>query len=172
LKPDRGEDVALPTSRIDASPPLPRAGQNRPAGARLDFQSLVSSLNPLMYAPVVGGIYSSATGERPIPAMRIFVATLLAGPIGLVAAVADSVVEEATGKTIVEQAIAAIVPDGAAPPGPAIPAETPQAQARPPAPLRLIPPPAESPAAPERRANASTAQSAPARPRSLLPPAA
>jgi len=166
--------VALPTSRIDASPPLPRAGQNRPAGARLDFQSLVSSLNPLMYAPVVGGIYSSATGERPIPAMRIFVATLLAGPIGLVAAVADSVVEEATGKTIVEQAIAAIVPDGAAPPGPAIPAETPQAQAqaRPPAPLRLIPPPAESPAAPERSANASTAQSAPARPRSLLPPAA
>jgi hypothetical protein len=160
LKPDRGEDVALPTSRIDASPPLPRAGQNRPAGARLDFQSLVSSL------------YSSATGERPIPAMRIFVATLLAGPIGLVAAVADSVVEEATGKTIVEQAIAAIVPDGAAPPGPAIPAETPQAQARPPAPLRLIPPPAESPAAPERSANASTAQSAPARPRSLLPPAA
>jgi len=159
--------VALPTSITDASPSAVTRAQ-RPHAPRLDFQSLVSSLNPLMHVPVIGGIYSAATGERPIPAVRVFVATLLAGPIGLAAAIADSVVEEATGKTMVEQAIAAISPESA-PEQAAAPAPL-QAQST--APLRLFPDPAAPPAnaAEPPSTPASTADAAPARPRSLLPP--
>jgi hypothetical protein len=159
--------VALPTSRIETSPST-TARAARPGAPRLDFQSLVASLNPLMHVPVIGGIYSAATGERPIPAVRIFVATLLAGPIGLAAAIADSVVEEATGKTMVDQAIAAITPGGtpeqAAAPAPG------RAQST--APLRLFPEPAASAAntAEPPPTPASTVDAAPARPRSLLPP--
>ena len=159
--------MALPTSRTEAtSSAMARA--SRPHATRLDFQSLVASLNPLMHVPVIGGIYSAATGERPIPAVRIFVATLLAGPIGLAAAVAESVVEEATGKTMVEQAIAAIAPDSV--PEQAAASAPRQAQSM--APLRLFPDPAASPAnaAEAPPTPASTVDAAPARPRSLLPP--
>lgn len=159
--------MALPTSRIEPSPST-TARAARPGAQRLDFQSLIASLNPLMHVPVIGGIYSAATGERPIPAVRIFVATLLAGPIGLAAAIADSVVEEATGKTMVEQAIAAIAPDSA--PDQAAASAPRQAQST--APLRLFPDPATSPAdaAKPPSTPASTVDAAPARPRSLLPP--
>ena len=155
--------MALPTSITDASPSAVTRAQ-RPHAPRLDFQSLVSSLNPLMHVPVIGGIHSAATGERPIPAVRIFVATLLAGPIGLAAAIADSVVEEATGKTMVEQAIAAISPESA--PEQAAASASRQAESR--SPRRLFPE-VVTPVAAAAETPAAPTGVAPARPRSLLP---
>ncbi len=115
--------MSVPTSRIEPQRALaPRAqGQQ---GRPLDFQSLVSSLNPIMHVPVIGDIYSATTGDRPIPAVRIFVATLLAGPVGLFASIANSVVEEATGKSLVGQAIAALAPETVASPMPVAGAAT------------------------------------------------
>lgn len=165
---DGARAVSLPTSRIDPSPTGPSRGQRPPAGGRLDFASLIASLNPLMHIPVLGGIYSAATGERPIPAVRIFVSTLIAGPIGFAASIADSVVEEATGKTMVEQAIAAISPD--APASQPVAAQPGAAQAT--GPRKLFPELAEARAQPVDAAQSAAATPAQARPRSLLPPAA
>jgi len=78
------------------------------------------------------------------------------------------VVEETTGKTMVEQAIAAIGPDSA----PEQAAASAPRRAQSTAPLRLFPDPAASPAnaAEPPSTPASTVDAAPARPRSLLPP--
>ena len=70
--------------------------------------TLLSSLNPLHHIPVVSTVYGEITGTRPVPAVRIFAAAALAGPLGFVAALADALLEEATGRTAGGHVVAAL----------------------------------------------------------------
>jgi hypothetical protein len=60
--------------------------------------SLLHSLNPLQYIPVVSTIYQQLTGDSVGAVAHLIGGTLLGGPIGAVAAIADSLFEAGTGK--------------------------------------------------------------------------
>lgn len=70
--------------------------------------TLLGSFNPLHHIPVVSTIYDEITSTRALPAIRIMVAGALAGPLGFVAALADALLEEATGRTTGGHIVAAL----------------------------------------------------------------
>jgi len=133
-----------------ASVPPARQGA---APAEIGFDALFSSLNPLHHVPVVSSAYAAATGDRPVPAARILIATLIGGPIGLVTSVVDSILTEATGRGFAEHAWAMLQGAGPDPQDnlatESDPAQEPQglASAMPP-PRSLLPPRAVAEAAP------------------------
>lgn len=71
--------------------------------------SLLGSLNPLHHIPVVATVYGHMTETRAIPAVRILVGAALAGPVGFIAALADALIEEITGRTVGGHAVAALI---------------------------------------------------------------
>ncbi|MEQ8229036.1 MAG: hypothetical protein RIA64_13200 [Rhodospirillales bacterium] len=64
----------------------------------MTFLDLVDVVNPLQHIPVVSTLYRDLTGDTLDPAPRIMGSTLFMGPIGLVASVANVMVEHNTGK--------------------------------------------------------------------------
>ncbi|WP_419903198.1 hypothetical protein [Kiloniella sp.] len=63
----------------------------------LDFLDII---NPLQHIPVVSTIYREITGDELKPTARVFGGMLFGGPSGFVSAIANSIVEETTGKDI------------------------------------------------------------------------
>lgn len=74
-----------------------------------ETSSLLGSLNPLHHIPVVSTVYDHLTGTRAVPAIRILVGAALAGPVGFIAALADALCEETTGRTIGGHAVVALI---------------------------------------------------------------
>jgi hypothetical protein len=72
------------------------------------FGDFLDIINPLQHIPIVATIYRAVTGDTIKPGARIAGDTLFGGPIGLVAGVADAMVQESTGKDIGEQAMAMV----------------------------------------------------------------
>lgn len=66
----------------------------------LSFADLLDVLNPLQHLPVIGDLYRSLTGDQISPGARMAGGTLYGGPLGFVSSLANTVVEEATGKDI------------------------------------------------------------------------
>ena len=64
----------------------------------LTFWDLVDVVNPLQHIPVVSTLYRDLTDDTLDPAPRVMGGTLFMGPIGLVASVANVMVEHNTGK--------------------------------------------------------------------------
>ena len=62
------------------------------------FWDLVDVVNPLQHIPVVSTLYREMTDDTLDPAPRVMGGTLFMGPIGLVASVANVMVEHNTGK--------------------------------------------------------------------------
>jgi len=73
-----------------------------------DFKDVLDIINPLQHIPVVSSIYRAVTGDEMAPAPRAIGGAVYGGPIGLLAAVANSMVEAETGSDIGETAIAAL----------------------------------------------------------------
>ncbi|MCW8861997.1 MAG: hypothetical protein OQK53_10570 [Rhodospirillales bacterium] len=78
------------------------------------FSDLLDIVNPLQHIPIVSAIYRHVTGDTIDPASRIIGGTLFGGPVGTVAAITDTVIEESTGRDMGEHAFAFFESDGAA----------------------------------------------------------
>lgn len=81
------------------------------------FADFLSILNPLQHLPIIGSIYRAITGDTIKPEARIFGGALFGGPIGLITAVVNAIVEQATGKDIGAQALALFKDDAPVPAG-------------------------------------------------------
>ncbi len=66
----------------------------------LSFGSLIDVINPLQQLPVVGDIYRAMTGDTISSGARILGGTLFGGPVGFLLALANEVVQSATGSDI------------------------------------------------------------------------
>jgi hypothetical protein len=80
----------------------------------LSFGDLLDILNPLQHIPMVGDLYRSITGDEISSGARISGGTLYGGPMGFVSALANTVVEEATGMDIGANLLAQFSGDGEA----------------------------------------------------------
>ena len=66
------------------------------------FRDVLDLINPLQHIPIVSTFYRAITGDELSPAARIAGGTLFGGPIGLVAAVANTTVQAFSGRDIGE----------------------------------------------------------------------
>ncbi len=88
------------------APDLPAA-----PGEEVTFSDFLSVINPLQHIPVVSSIYRWVTGDTIKPAARVIGGALYGGPLGLVSAALNAVVEEVKGSDIGGQILAAVTPD-------------------------------------------------------------
>jgi hypothetical protein len=82
-----------------------------PPGEEFTFSDFLSVINPLQHIPVVSSLYRWATGDTIKPVARVVGGALYGGPIGLVTAVFNAVVEQVKGADIGAQALAMVMPD-------------------------------------------------------------
>jgi len=75
------------------------------------FRDILDGINPLNHIPIVSEMLESETGHKVSTASKLIGGALLGGPVGLFAAVIDSVFEQATGKSAVGTMIAALSGD-------------------------------------------------------------
>jgi hypothetical protein len=70
------------------------------------FGDILDVLNPLQHIPVVSSIYRAVTGDEIAAAPRAIGSALFGGPVGLIAAISNQVVEAETGSDIAGTALA------------------------------------------------------------------
>ncbi|MEQ8399040.1 hypothetical protein [Thalassobaculum sp.] len=91
---DPGGDEVLPGQDTDSG------------GESLGFGDLLDVLNPLQHLPVVGTLYRALTGDTMTDTARMAGGALYGGPLGLISALANVVVEHETGHDIGDTALA------------------------------------------------------------------
>jgi len=64
------------------------------------FADMLDVINPLQHIPVVSTLYRELTGDTVSSGARMAGGALFGGPIGLVASIIGSIVEEETGKDL------------------------------------------------------------------------
>lgn len=84
----------------------------------LTFWDFLDLINPLQHIPGVNTIYREMTGDTIKAPIKIIGSTILGGPIGFAAAMADTAIEDATGKDVGEHMVAMLKGDGTAPSAP------------------------------------------------------
>jgi hypothetical protein len=77
----------------------------------LTFADFLSVLNPLQHIPVVSTLYRWVTGDTIKPAARVVGGALYGGPIGMVSAALNAVIEQVKGADIGAQVLAMVAPD-------------------------------------------------------------
>ncbi len=70
------------------------------------FLDFIDIINPLQHIPVVGILYREMTDDTLDPASRVIGGTLFLGPLGTVSALANVLVDDATGKDMGEHVMA------------------------------------------------------------------
>ena len=90
---------------IDA--PEPAVGRPKPGGKQdffgkdgFGFFDFLDIINPLQHIPILSGLYRKITGDEISPGSRLIGGSLFGGPIGFAAALANVVVEDASGSDI------------------------------------------------------------------------
>lgn len=90
---------------IDA--PEPVVNRPRPGGKQeffgkegFDFFDFLDIINPFQHIPIFSGLYRKITGDEISPGARLIGGSLFGGPIGFAAALANVVVEDASGTDI------------------------------------------------------------------------
>ena len=104
--PARHTPAQLPDLKLGKGDALDASGKTADGGKEfkafgndgLTFWDLVDVVNPLQHIPVVSTLYRDLTDDILDPAPRVMGGTLFMGPIGLVASVANVMVEHNTGK--------------------------------------------------------------------------
>jgi len=121
-------NVALPIAgpRPATQPtPAPAAAATAPTGAHaweepeFSFADVLDIINPLQHIPILNRVYRAISGDTIGTAAKIAGGTLFGGPLGLVAALVDNAIEDATGKDVADQILAflKIEPDNSDPDG-------------------------------------------------------
>ena len=75
------------------------------------FSDLLDVINPLQHIPVINTLYQKLTGDKEGAVADVLGGTLYGGVLGLAAAVAGLVIEDTTGKSISDHAIAMFTDD-------------------------------------------------------------
>lgn len=89
----------------------------------LTFWDLLDVINPLQHIPIVSTLYRAVTGDEIDPAARLAGGALFGGPVGLGAAVANVMLESATGKDAGEHVLAFVDGDPAGSGAPSLPTQ-------------------------------------------------
>jgi hypothetical protein len=110
--------IAATTLEAPTASPVPAAV--RPADApkaeeELSFWDVLDVINPLQHLPIVGNIYRAVTGDELKEGPRVVGGILFGGVLGGVAAVANVIIEEKTGRDIGGNMIATVFGDDAYP---------------------------------------------------------
>jgi hypothetical protein len=82
------------------------------------FDDFIDIVNPMQHIPIVNNIYRALTGDQLSHGARMVGGTLFGGPLGFAAALANSVVEDSSGKDIGGNLIAFFSGDDAGAPTP------------------------------------------------------
>lgn len=96
--------------QITIRPPVKNAPVAPPAfwsGATPGFTDILDTINPLQHIPVVASAYQAATGDIPSTAAKLLGGALFGGPIGFVVSLFDTLIEQSTGATVMENLVAA-----------------------------------------------------------------
>ncbi len=162
----------MPSGEADVDPDqiavLDGPGSNGSGAAQTEFgfKDFLDVINPLQHIPIVSTIYRAITGDEIGPAPRAIGGALYGGPVGVLAALGNNIMEAETGSDLGETAIAMLT-DSDAPGGrtgtPPSSVETPQLAAAPADPITEPPAAAAFPAIPVDRgpvAPVSTANAA------------
>ncbi len=64
------------------------------------FFDFLDMINPLQHIPILSGLYRKLTGDEISPGARLIGGSIFGGPIGFAAALANVVVEDASGNDI------------------------------------------------------------------------
>ena len=105
------------TARAAASAetPLAQTAQRAMAGPDHDtapgeftFDDFLDIINPLHHLPVISSIYREMTGDQISPHARIIGGGIFGGGSGFVAAIANAISEEATGRDLGDNLMAAV----------------------------------------------------------------
>ena len=103
----------VPT-RIDVHPEPTQGSDSTFFGKDgLTFRDVVDAINPLNHIPIISDLFASATEHKASTASKLVGGTLLGGPIGFVASLANVIFEEAAGKSPAMAVYAAITEDNA-----------------------------------------------------------
>lgn len=78
----------------------------KPEEEGFTFWDFLDVINPLQHIPVVNTIYREMTGDEIKPPAKMIGSAIIGGPIGLAVAMADSIVEDTTGKDMGGHAMA------------------------------------------------------------------
>ena len=82
-------------------------GEDTAAGeSGLGFGDLLDVINPLQHLPIVGTIYRALTGDTLGETARVAGGALYGGPLGVVGALANLMIEHETGNDIGDTAMA------------------------------------------------------------------
>jgi hypothetical protein len=92
LDPDTASDDTIITGSIDTSD-----ADETSNGFSLD--DFLDTINPLQHLPVISTLYRELTGDQIAPAARIVGGAVYGGPVGAGIALADSILEQASGAT-------------------------------------------------------------------------
>ncbi|MDX2074175.1 MAG: hypothetical protein SFX19_07425 [Alphaproteobacteria bacterium] len=71
------------------------------------FADFLDIINPLQHIPGVSTIYRELTGDTISTGAKIVGNTLFGGPVGLLASIANSIIEDETGKDVGQNLFAA-----------------------------------------------------------------
>jgi len=72
----------------------------------LTFGDFLDVINPLQHIPIVSTIYRALTGDEISTGARLAGGTIYGGPLGLIGAVVNEAVQDATGRDVGETALA------------------------------------------------------------------
>ena len=75
-----------------------------------DFGDLIDMVNPLHHLPLINTAYRHITGDTIKPISKLVGGAAFGGPVGLVSNLADIAIENETGKTMTQHAIAIVNP--------------------------------------------------------------
>lgn len=85
------------------------SGSETPAAeTEFTFDDFLDIINPLQHIPLVSILYRELTGDEIHGASRIIGGLLYGGPLGFIGGIVNAVAEEATGRDIADNAIAAL----------------------------------------------------------------
>lgn len=114
-----------PLSALAAGSPPGRAIEEvtvkgrTPDEERFGFLDFLDIINPLQHIPIVNTFYREITGDEIKAPAKMIGSALIGGPVGLAVAMADSIVEDTTGKDVGGHAMAFLRGEDAQAPGPA-----------------------------------------------------
>ena len=79
------------------------------------FESMLDVVNPLQQLPIVSNIYRAVTGDTISTGARLAGGALFGGPLGLISALVNTIVENETGNDIGGNVISAVSGDSSDP---------------------------------------------------------
>jgi len=90
--------------------PQPAAGQAFLSGAdnTPTFKDVLDIINPLQHIPIVSTIYQAMTGDVQSSGAKLAGGALFGGPLGFLSALADNILQSATGTDFSGNVLAAI----------------------------------------------------------------